>query len=132
MQNPVLGAMRPSVAMVLAFLLTVSAAMVAGGSELPAAEHAPEVPPQEVARFDDTVPESSTPSGPSFVQISAEDGEMLSLKVEASGKMTSGSRANTQTPVCKYEQCKCIGKNYRGAKTGKGAKCTMHGHKKKW
>ena len=72
----------------------------------------------------------SMPSGPGFVQIPAENGEMLSLKVTAASeqKMTSGSG----TPVCKYDKCKCIGKNYKGAKTGNGAKCTMHKHKEKW
>ena len=53
---------------------------------------------------------------------------MLSLKVVAHNKMTSGGEAEQ----CQYEQCKCTGQNYKGAKTGHGSSCTMHGHKEKW
>ena len=92
-----------------------------------------------VAGFDDAVPEWSDmpaagwPDGegpsPSFVQVADHDGvSMLSLKVVAHSKMTSGSGAQQ----CQYAQCKCTGLNYKAAKTGHGAKCTMHGHKQKW
>jgi hypothetical protein len=66
-------------------------------------------------------------AGTTGVRVYASDPWYVAAKASIKDFSYKSLAASCANPICA-----CIGKNYKGARTGHGATCTKHGHSKKW